>query len=170
MEIHGFSDASELAYAGVLYLCMTDADGGIHVTIVTAKTCVAPIKRMTIPWLELRGAVVLADLMNHVKQVLCVSSTNNYTWTDSNIILDWLAGNPSRFETFVGNHASHIVDFIPLNRWRPVKGSENPADCASRSLLRSELLTHDLWWNGLDFLSYLGVARLSQHSISWELE
>lgn len=48
---------------------------------------------------------------------------------------------------------SHIVDVISLNRWTHVKGSENQADCASRGLLSSELLTHDLWGNGPSRLS-----------------
>ena len=37
-EIHGFSDASEVAYTGVVYLCMQDSDGNIHVSLVSAKT------------------------------------------------------------------------------------------------------------------------------------
>ena len=55
-ELHGFSDASELAYSGVVYLRMIDSVGNIYVSIVTSKTKVAPIKRLSIPRLELCGA------------------------------------------------------------------------------------------------------------------
>ena len=34
----------------------------------------------------------------------------------------------------------------------------NPADCASHGLLPSELLTHDLWWNGPSWLK-LGIQH-----------
>ena len=52
-QLHGFSDASELAYAGVVYLRQADSDGNIHISLVTSKTKVAPLKRLTIPRLEL---------------------------------------------------------------------------------------------------------------------
>ena len=53
MELHGFCDASEQAYAAVIYLRMMGLDGKIQVSLVTSKTKVAPIKRLTIPHLEL---------------------------------------------------------------------------------------------------------------------
>ena len=46
MQLHGFSDASQDAYAGVVYLRMQDADGDVHVALVASKTRVAPIKRL----------------------------------------------------------------------------------------------------------------------------
>ena len=55
-ELHGFCDASEYAYAAVVYLWMTDLHGNVEVTLVTSKTKVAPMKRLTIPRLELCGA------------------------------------------------------------------------------------------------------------------
>ena len=50
---HGYCGTSEKVYGGVVYLCMADTEGGVHVAIVMAKTKVAPIKRMTFPRLEL---------------------------------------------------------------------------------------------------------------------
>ena len=79
-----------------------------------------------------------------------------FAWTDSMIVLNWIVGNPCRFKTYVGNRISCIVDLIPPNRWHHIEGSQNPADCASRGLLPSELLTHDLWWNGPSWLK-LGI-------------
>ena len=54
-QLHGFSDASECAYAAALYLCMTDSHGKTHMSLVPSKTTVAPIKRLTIHRLELSG-------------------------------------------------------------------------------------------------------------------
>ena len=87
MELHGFYDASEQAYAAVIYLCMMDMDGGIQVSLVTSKTKVAPIKRLTIPHLELCGAYLLAQLLHYVKQVFNLPLVQIYAWTDSTIIL-----------------------------------------------------------------------------------
>ncbi len=44
------------------------------------------------------------------------------------------------------------MELIAPDRWNHVNGLENPADCASRGLLPSELLTHQLWWNGPEWL------------------
>lgn len=60
MELHGFCDASEQAYATVLYLRMMSADGIIEISLVESKTKVAPIKKLTIPRLELCGAHLLS--------------------------------------------------------------------------------------------------------------
>ena len=53
VQIHGFSDASKHAYAGVVYIKGVDTQGSIHVSLVTSKIKVAPIKQHTIPRLEL---------------------------------------------------------------------------------------------------------------------
>ena len=152
LQLHGFCDASELAYAGVIYLRMTDSYRNIHVSLVMSKTKVAPIKCLTIPRLELCGAQLLAQLLYHVKEALCVSVNDTYAWTDSTIVLSWLEGNPRRFKTYVGNRVSCIVELIAPSRWSHVNGTQNPADCASRGLFPSELLEHELWWNGPEWL------------------
>ena len=109
MQLHGFSDASECAYTGVVYLRMVDSEGRVHVSLVTSKTKVAPIKRLTIPRLELCGAQLLAQLLHHVQNVFNISLCDTYAWTDSTIVLGWLASNPRRFKTYVGNRLSNIV-------------------------------------------------------------
>ena len=44
----GFSDASEKAYAAVVYLRTVDTAGGVHVSLVEVKTKVAPIKKISL--------------------------------------------------------------------------------------------------------------------------
>ena len=104
-QVHSFCDASEEAYVGVVYLRMVDSKGDVHILLVMSKTKVAPIKRMSIPRLELCGAQVLAKLLDHVKDVLQVPASDIYVWTDSEIVLHWLSGNPRRFKTYVGNRS-----------------------------------------------------------------
>ena len=102
-QLHGFSDTSEAAYAGVVYLRMVDTDGKVHISLVASKTKVAPIKQLTIPRLELCGSQLLANLLHYVQGVLHVAPGDIFTWTDSTIVLAWLTGNPRRF---VGNRIS----------------------------------------------------------------
>ena len=103
MQLHGFSDASERAYAGVIYLRMSDAEGHIFVSLVMSITKVAPIKRITIPRLELCGAHLLAQMVHHVKEVIHIPLSAVCARTDSTIVLNWLSGSSRRFKTYVGN-------------------------------------------------------------------
>ena len=70
IQLHSFSDASENAYSGVVYLRMIDSLDNMHVSLVMLKTRVTPIKRISIPHLELCGAQVLTCLLTHVKEIL----------------------------------------------------------------------------------------------------
>ena len=85
-QLHGFSDASEKAYSGVVYLRMEDSTGAVHTSLIASKTRVAPIKRHTIPR-ELNGALILTRLLSHCKDVLDLPLNAVHTWTDSTVVL-----------------------------------------------------------------------------------
>ena len=150
-ELHGFCDASEDAYAAVVYMRATYKQEPPTLALVVAKTKVAPLKRQSIPRLEC-GAQLLAKLLSNVRNALQIGILNCYAWTDSTIVLHWLDGSPRRFKTFVGNRVSAILDHLPAKTWRHVPTTSNPADCASRGLLPNELIRHSLWWKGPDWL------------------
>ena len=152
LQLHGFCDASESAYAAVTYLRVIDAEGSVTTSLVVAKTKVAPIKRLTIPRLELCGALLLTKLIRHVGKILQIPTSDTYAWTDSLVVLSWLRGNPRRFRMFVGNRVSEIVKSIPPNRWQHVRGYDNPADSASTGIFPAELKKNNQWWEGPHWL------------------
>ena len=117
IELHGFSDASEDTYAAAVYIRVQDKSGTVHTSLVIAKTKVAPIKRLTIPRLELCGAKLLFHLLRHTQRALNITTPSTFAWTDSTIVLGWLRGNPQRFKTFVGNRVSHILQSISPDHW-----------------------------------------------------
>ena len=123
-ELHGFYNASELAYAAVVYLRLADSSGRIQISLVTSKIKVAPLKRLTIPRLKLYGALLLSQLL-HLRQMFKISLSLMHAWTDSTIVLNWLDGSPRHFKAYVGNRVSTIIDLIPPNRWHHVSGCEN---------------------------------------------
>ena len=152
IELHGFSDASESAYAGVVYLRSVGINGSIRTSIVIAKTKVASIRRITIPRLELCGALVVTRLLHHCKEVVEIPLSDTFAWNDSTVVLSWICGNPNRFKPFVGNGVVVIMEMISPKQWNHVPGMTNPADCASRGLYPSELANHALWWEGPSWL------------------
>ena len=86
-ELHGFCDASEDAYAAVVYIRATYKEGPPTLALVVTKTKVAPLKRQSIPRLELCGAQLLAKLLSNVRNDLQIAISNCYAWTDSTIVL-----------------------------------------------------------------------------------
>lgn len=154
IELHGFADTSIKAYAAVTYVRATYGydDGPPMVTLITAKSKVAPLKILMVPRLELCGAHLLAKLLMTVKVTLGVPDSDIHCWTDSTIVLNWLDGSTKRYKTYVANCITSILKLAPSRVWRHVPTNDNPADCASRSILPREFLDHALWWTGPQWL------------------
>ncbi|GBN17072.1 hypothetical protein AVEN_153819-1 [Araneus ventricosus] len=70
IELHGFSDISERAYGAVLYTRCVTHSGLIQTKLVCSKSRVAPLKRITVPRLELSTALLLVRLMHKIVPVL----------------------------------------------------------------------------------------------------
>ncbi|CAD6210186.1 GSCOCG00010884001-RA-CDS [Cotesia congregata] len=138
--------------AAVVYLRVTDEEGNSTITLVCSKTKVAPIKRLTIPRLELSAAVLLSKLMRHVQLTLELQDIPVFLWTDSSITLAWVKSNPMKWKEYVGNRVAAIHQATPNANWRYTTGKLNPADCASRGLDAKNLTQHNLWWSGPPWL------------------
>lgn len=151
-QLHGFCDASELAYAAVIYLRSSDPSNKISVRLITARTKVAPIKKISLPRLELCGATLLAELMVHVKNAMKLPDVECRAWCDSTVTLAWIRKPSHCWQTFVANRVSKIQAATPTEIWQHVSGAQNPADASSRGLTPSQLVAASLWWQGPQWL------------------
>lgn len=107
---------------------------------------------MTLPRLELCGAVTAVELAQKLKKTLTVSFDSINYWTDSEIVLSWLYGSTS-LKTFVANRVSNIQRKTDTANWKYINTKDNPADIISRGANTSELINNKLWWTGPNFLS-----------------
>ncbi|CAB0004838.1 unnamed protein product [Nesidiocoris tenuis] len=151
-ELHGFSDASESAYGACVYTKSVDEDGHTHVYLLTSKSRVAPMKTISLPRLELCAAVLLIRLMSSVLKSLRVSPSAVHYWTDSQIVLTWISGEPCQFKTFIANRVTEIQHHSEFSQWKYVNTKSNPADLVSRGVNPRELIQNLLWWNGPQWL------------------
>ena len=149
-QVHGFCDASERAYAAAIYLRSVYRNGDVKVCLISSKTRVAPLKRQTIPRLELLGATILARLINVVMNCL-TSNPEMYCWTDSHTVLCWIK-NDRPWRQYVRHRVDEIRKLTHKEVWRYCPGTINPADIASRSCSGQELVGQELWWRGPEFL------------------
>lgn len=152
IELHIFTDASQIAYGACAYIRTWNANGDITVKLLCAKSRVAPVKPVSIPRLELCGALVGAKLLEKVRQSLRVTFNNIVLWTDSTIVLGWLKMSPNQLKTFVQNRVVEINELSNNLCWFHVSGINNPADLLSRGKGLDELSALPLWWTGPLFL------------------
>ncbi|GFS91352.1 integrase catalytic domain-containing protein [Trichonephila clavipes] len=152
IELHAFSDASEKAYGSSIYLKSISALGEVKVCLVTSKSRVSPLKQISIPRLELCGAVLAAKLMKKVKEALNLQITAVHFWSDSTIVISWIHRESRELKTFVANRVSKIHQLSSRDQWHHIASEQNPADVLSRGLLPEELRDDSLWWHGPELL------------------
>lgn len=75
-ELFIFSVASTVAIGAVAYLRSLDSNGQYHVGFVMGKSKLAPHPAQTIPWLELRVAVLAVEMYELIRDELDMKIDN----------------------------------------------------------------------------------------------
>ena len=91
ISLHGFCDSSSQVYCSMVYI-RAERTLGIRASFLCAKTKVAPLKKLSIPRLELLGCVLLSKVLKDVLVALKgrVSIDSVYCWSDSEVALCWV--------------------------------------------------------------------------------
>ena len=150
--IHGFGDASKVAYCAVIYIVYTQLSG-TYAKMLTSKPRVAPMKPQSIPRLGLMAARCTAKLVQNVETAL-----NNQRriegrtlWSDSKTVLCWLR-NKKEWKQFVKHRVNDILKVSDNEHWKYCPSEDNPADIGTRGMIASKLNESQLWWNGPSWL------------------
>ncbi|XP_053686155.1 uncharacterized protein LOC128735696 [Sabethes cyaneus] len=151
LELHVFTDASDSAYGCCIYVRSISATGEQSCNLVMSKSRVSPLRKLSTPRLELCAAVLGAQLADFVLESTKWTCPITY-WTDSSIVLHWIASSSSSWKVFVSNRIAEIHRLTGGSMWRHVPSELNPADKISRGIMPSQLKTDDLWWHGPPYL------------------
>ena len=103
-----FSDASNEAFGSCAYARWQKSNGEYDVRFIAAKSRVAPLKRLTVPRLELQEAVLASRLCKTIVQESRFHFENVILFLDSEIFLAWIRSEARKFEPFVSVRVGEI--------------------------------------------------------------
>lgn len=69
-----------------------------------------PLKPVTIPRLELQAAVTSVKVGLQVRRELRLTDVHEFFWSDSKVVLGYIANERRRFHVFVANRVQLIQD------------------------------------------------------------
>ncbi|KAJ8948594.1 hypothetical protein NQ318_007598 [Aromia moschata] len=95
-----FCDASNKSYAAVVFL-RKEQHNEVSIHLLAAKANVAPLKKMTMPRIELMAATIGARLCKSVQDDL-INKIEAVLWSDSSTVISWICRKDD-WSPFVGN-------------------------------------------------------------------
>ena len=63
-----------------------------------------------------------------------ISEVEEFFWTDSQVVLNYISNESKRFKVFVANRVQMIRNNANLSQWNYVRSADNPGDSLSREL------------------------------------
>ncbi|KRZ69656.1 hypothetical protein T10_8747 [Trichinella papuae] len=128
VELHGYGDASEMAYESTVYLRITTVLGETIANLVMSKTRIAPVKRVTLLRLELMAALITARLLSFVKTSLEIKFSRVVCWTDSQIAIRWIQRDSYSSLTKLFTVTAYVFRFISNCKVTPDERKTTPLD------------------------------------------
>ena len=90
------------------------------------------MKPITNPKLELQAALLAVHLRQKILGALIVEYPQYFMWTDSSIVLQWLA-SANKQPVFLTNSVAQNLDTATIDQWFPAPTANNPADARMRA-------------------------------------
>ena len=148
------SDGSEMAYGCASYIRWTLEDGSFWCRLILAKCRIAPISRISIPQMELNGAVLSKRCRKVIEAECRYTFDQVYHFVDSETVLCMINKISTRFRVYEGVRIGEIQAACggDLRSWGWISSGDNIADWVTRGRVPSELGPNSMWQRGPDFL------------------
>jgi len=150
-RVHVFCDTLGSAYGAAFYIRSCMVDGNVF-HLACTKKLLAPLKKVTLPQLELMAAMMGARWLHYFSQATYIDSTEATLWSDSTVALGWICQNPNR-KTFVCNRLTEIESYTSSSQRRLCPGKDNPVDLLSNGVTAEQLKTMYVWWREPSWLA-----------------
>ena len=152
VTLHSFSDACEKAYAAAVYSRHEYEDKSITTQLISSKTRLPLLKAISIPRLELMGALIGVLLTKQISAALEIPMKDATFWVDSMNVFHWIHGRSRDYKPFVAHRVGEIHHESCPVQWKYVPTELNPADFGSQGMNVSEIKNSEQWWFRPEFL------------------
>lgn len=111
-----------------------------------------PMKRLSVPRMELQAAVLGVRLMQTVRQEHHIEIKICILWSDLSTIIKWIRSTNRRYKQFVAHRVNEILNVTTPENWRWVPTQHNPADEATRLRHDIDMSSDSRCYTGPEFL------------------
>ena len=162
-----FSDGALLSYGTAAYIRWELKSGGYWTRLIMAKSKIAPKNILSIPRMELNGAVMNNRVKNFLLKDTNLNFSTVYQFVDSSTVLGYLHKESGVYKPFEGVRVSEVQSTnvfedvlntttnkttTRLKNWAWVAGKDNPADMCTKPRPVQALKPGGDWQVGPEFL------------------
>jgi len=145
LQNHVFCDASERAYGSALYIRSTKDDKTL-VCLTSSKNRLAPLKKVTLPRLELLAALVGTRLLHYFCTVTSYDINQAILRSEATMDLGWIRSDPNRWKNFAT--VTEIQTLTNPTEWKHCPELDNPANHLLHGLLGDQIQSLNIWRHG----------------------